>query len=55
MHEPAQAWAERVAADVPKAGEHLRTLGRRFSDARYAGIEPDALQRLLRDLRAHRP
>ena len=55
MHEPAQAWAERVAADVPKAGEHLRTLGQRFSDARYAGIEPDALQRLLRDLRAHRP
>lgn len=55
MHEPAQAWAERVAADVPRAGEHLRALSRRFSDARYAAVEPAALRRLLRDLAAHRP
>ena len=55
MHEPAQAWAERVAAEVPTAGEHLRTLSRRFSDARYAGMHPGELRRLLRDLAAHRP
>ncbi len=55
MHEPAQAWADRVGADVPTAGEHLRTLSRRFSDARYAAVEPGALRQLLRDLAAHRP
>ena len=55
MHEPAQAWAERVAADVPKAGEPLRTLSQRFSNARYAGIKLGELRRLLRDLAAHRP
>jgi hypothetical protein len=55
MHEPAQVWAERVAADVPAAGEHLRLLSRRFSAARYAGIEPAELRRLLRDLARHRP
>ena len=55
MHEPAQGWAERVAADIPKAGEHLHSLSRRFSDARYAAIAPAELRRLLRDLAAHRP
>lgn len=55
MHEPAQAWAERVAADVPRAGEHLRTLSRRFSDARYAGTDSLAIRKLLQDLAAHRP
>jgi hypothetical protein len=55
MHEPAEAWAERVAADVPRAGEHLRALSGRFSAARYAGIGPAELRRLLRDLAAHRP
>ncbi|RZI86036.1 MAG: DUF3488 domain-containing protein [Rubrivivax sp.] len=55
MHETAEAWAERVAADVPRAGEHLRTLSRRFSDARYAAVEPGALRQLLRDLATHRP
>ncbi|HWS78154.1 MAG TPA: DUF3488 and transglutaminase-like domain-containing protein [Thermomonas sp.] len=55
VHEPAEAWAERVAADVPRSGEHLCTLSRRFSDARYAAPDPVELRRLLRDLDAHRP
>lgn len=55
MHEPAKAWAERVGADVPSAGEPLQALSRRFSDARYAVIEPGALRKLLHDLAAHRP
>jgi hypothetical protein len=55
MHEPAEAWAERVAADVPSAGEHLRALSRRFSDARYAAVEPRTLRKLRKDLAAHRP
>jgi hypothetical protein len=55
IHEPAMAWAARVAADVPSAGEHLRSLSRRFSDARYAAVEPGELRRLLRDLATHRP
>ena len=54
QHEPAQAWAERVAADQPRAGEHLAILSRRFSDARYAP-QPAELQGLLRDLGRHRP
>lgn len=54
-HEPAQAWAARVGADVPAAGQDLRTLSRRFSDARYAPGDPEAVPRLLRDLDAHRP
>ncbi len=54
-HEPAQAWARRVAADVPTSGQHLHALSRRFSDARYAAIEPGTLRQLLRDLAAHRP
>ena len=55
-HEPAQVWAARVAADQPTAGEHLGTLARRVSNARYASAnERAALTRLLRDLRQHRP
>lgn len=53
-HEPAQAWAARVAADQPRAGEHLASLSRRFSDARYAAAS-DPLDQLLRDLARHRP
>ena len=55
LHEPAQAWAKRVSADIPSAGEHLLALSRRFSAARYAAVEPAELRRLLRDLAAHRP
>jgi transglutaminase-like putative cysteine protease len=55
MHEPAEAWAERVGADVPGAGEPLRVLSRRFSDARYAAVKPGVLRKLLQDLAAHRP
>lgn len=55
-HEPAQAWAARVAADTPRAGEHLATLADRFGRARYASTVSGAeLRALLRDLRAHRP
>ena len=55
-HEPAQAWAARVAADTPRAGEHLATLADRFGRARYASTASGAeLRALLRDLRAHRP
>ena len=54
QHEPAQAWAARVGADQPRAGEHLAALSQRFSDARYAA-SPHALQQLIRDLARHRP
>lgn len=55
-HEPAQRWAARVAADQPAAGEHLSTLARRISDARYAeGLPASKLQELLSALRKHRP
>ena len=55
-HEPAQAWAARVAADRPRAGEHLAVLARRVSDARYAPPgSRDALRALVHDLRRHRP
>ncbi|MFT4178077.1 MAG: DUF3488 and transglutaminase-like domain-containing protein [Thermomonas sp.] len=55
-HEAAQDWAMRVAADKPRAGEHLASLALRFSQARYAprgAIE--SVQALLRDLKQHRP
>jgi transglutaminase-like putative cysteine protease len=55
LHEPAEAWAERVAADVPGAGQPLRTLGERFTRARYAVPSADDLRTLVRDLLAHRP
>ena len=55
-HEPALAWATRVAADSPRAGQHLATLAARFNRARYAPAGSRAeLQALLRDLRDHRP
>ena len=56
LHEPARAWATRVAADRPRAGQHLATLADRFGRARYASaIRGEELRALLRDLRAHRP
>ncbi|MES2858511.1 MAG: DUF3488 and transglutaminase-like domain-containing protein [Pseudomonadota bacterium] len=54
-HEPANAWAQRVGADVPKAGAPLQSLSQRFSDARYAAGDPQGLQSLLHDLTQHRP
>ena len=54
-HEPALAWAERAGADIPRRGEPLRSLSRRFSDARYAARESDDARALLRDLKLHRP
>jgi transglutaminase-like putative cysteine protease len=55
-HEAAQRWAARVAADRPRAGEHLAALARRVSDARYAPIASrEALRELVRALRRHRP
>ncbi len=58
-HEPAQAWAERAGADVPRAGQQLRSLSERFSNARYAEAGKsganDALRSLLQDIDAHRP
>ena len=54
-HEPALAWAERAGADIPRSGEPLRSLSRRFSDARYAARESDDARALLRDLKLHRP
>jgi len=58
-HEPAQAWAERAGADVPKTGEDLRSLSQRFSNARYADDDKsgasDQRRVLLRDIETHRP
>ena len=58
-HEPAQAWAERAGADVPKAGQTLRSLSQRFSNARYAdrGKSGASVQlgALLQDIETHRP
>lgn len=60
-HEPAQAWAERAGADVPKAGQALRSLSQRFSNARYARsgasspVQTDELHALLKDIDTHRP
>ena len=53
-HEPAGEWASRVAADRPRAGEHLSTLSQRFSDARYAAGAGN-IDALLRELSRHRP
>ncbi len=56
-HEPAQRWAERVASTRPAGAGELRTLSARFAKWRYApGQDADAgAQRLIRDLRKHRP
>ena len=53
--ETAQDWARRVGADRPRAGEHLLSLSRRFSDARYAGASRDVVRRQDDDLASHRP
>ena len=53
-HEPAGAWARRVGADAPGAGESLLALSRRFEDARYSAA-PGERDALVRDLRRHRP
>jgi transglutaminase-like putative cysteine protease len=52
-HEPAMAWAERVARVRPEAGNVLLPLSRRFADSRYASGTGDTA--LLDDLRRHRP
>ena len=54
-HEPALEWAGRVAADAPRAGDHLVTLAQRVSDARYAPPTRDDARNLLRALARHRP
>ncbi|MBB1061111.1 transglutaminaseTgpA domain-containing protein [Marilutibacter spongiae] len=63
-HEPAEAWAERVAGERPDLGPALQELSHRFADWRYAcpagGTERDrdrkaARKQLVRALRSHRP
>lgn len=55
-HEPALAWAARVAATRAVDGDALRALTARFTRWRYAPasgtVDP---RRLIRDLRRHRP
>ena len=56
-HEPALAWAERIAAARPRDAETLRALSARFVEWRYArrtdgGEDPRSL---IRDLRKFRP
>lgn len=53
-HEPALAWAQRVAARHPAAGQTLVPLSQRFAEARYAAAVSD-IPALVRDLRRHRP
>lgn len=53
-HEPALAWAQRVAASHPAAGATLVPLSQRFAEARYAAAVSD-IPALVRDLRRHRP
>jgi len=53
-HEPALAWARRVAAAHPRSGEALVALSQRFAAARYARGN-EATRQLLQDLRRHRP
>ena len=55
--EPPLSFVERVALERPALAERLLTLGRRYSDCRYAGHGLDADERLqlikdLRDFRA---
>ncbi|MDH5834739.1 DUF3488 and transglutaminase-like domain-containing protein [Luteimonas kalidii] len=55
-HEPALAWAARVAAARPHDGQALRALSARFARWRYApGSSAGDPRRLIRDLRRHRP
>lgn len=53
-HEPALAWAQRVARARPDLAARLLPLSRRFAAARYAGAVEDA-DALVRELRRHRP
>ncbi|RPE81251.1 transglutaminaseTgpA domain-containing protein [Vulcaniibacterium tengchongense] len=56
-HEPAGAWAARVAAARPDLGPALRELSHRFSEWRYAVGEPGGrtARALAQALRRHRP
>jgi transglutaminase-like putative cysteine protease len=59
-HEPARAWAERVAVARPGAAAELRALSARFADWRYAPAVGQVqgrrgLDELVRALRRHRP
>ena len=56
-HEPALAWANRVAAARPEGAPGLVALSRRFARWRYARWQGDrsVAQALASDLRAHRP
>lgn len=55
-HEPAMAWAARVAAAYPDGAGTLRALAARFTRWRYApGAGAGDPRPLIRDLRAHRP
>lgn len=60
-HEPALAWAERVAKARPDLAAELRRLSQNFSDWRYAGSQAgrrearELRNELVRALRAHRP
>ncbi|WP_454831541.1 transglutaminase family protein [Pseudoxanthomonas wuyuanensis] len=53
-HEPALAWAQRIAAAAPERAGELVSLSQRFVGARYAGGVGDRTA-LIRDLRRHRP
>jgi protein-glutamine gamma-glutamyltransferase len=53
-HEPALAWARRVAAARPQSANVLFSLSRRFVAARYAGANGDH-GALIEELRRHRP
>ncbi|UZW59177.1 transglutaminase TgpA family protein [Lysobacter enzymogenes] len=60
-HEPALAWAERVAKARPDLAAPLRRLSQSFNDWRYADSQPGRREaralrnELVRTLRAHRP
>ena len=54
-HEPALAWAQRVAAARPQSGAELVALSQRFADSRYAPVPKGEMHQLVRDLRRHRP
>jgi transglutaminase-like putative cysteine protease len=53
-HEPALAWARRVAAAHPRSGEALLALSQRFVATRYAGAT-GGMRQLLDELKRHRP
>ncbi|WP_051412600.1 DUF3488 and transglutaminase-like domain-containing protein [Pseudoxanthomonas sp. J35] len=53
-HEPALAWAQRVAAAHPRSAEELLALSRRFVAARYAPAH-GGTRRLREALERHRP